>query len=162
LAKFALKLTKYLYRTWLSPSTLSTPCAPDSKHNNALHLPPALILPLRFRHGAGLRIERGSLQTKKKLSHASGLPMACALSVFDLALASALKSSQFPHPTGLLKAFTFSGIEKKTNFRRTIFSLLRTHERRLGAVVGTKKSSGRAMLTMNEEHVHLVSQFYSK
>jgi hypothetical protein len=63
---FALKLTEYLYRTWLSPSTLSTPSAPDSKHNNALYLPPALILPLRCRHGAGLRTERDGSQTKKK------------------------------------------------------------------------------------------------
>jgi hypothetical protein len=67
LTKIALKLTEYLYRTYLSPSTWSTPCAPDSKHNNALYLPPALILPLRCRHGAGVRTERGGLQTKKKI-----------------------------------------------------------------------------------------------
>jgi hypothetical protein len=47
--------------------------------------------------------------------------MACALSVFDLALASALKSSQFPHPTGLLKAFTFSGGETTFPGRKNEF-----------------------------------------
>jgi hypothetical protein len=89
LTKIALKLAKYLSRTYLSPSTLPTPCAPDSKHNNAFYLPPALILPLRCRHGAGLRTERGGLQTKTNFL----TPRGClwrARSVFELTLALAL------------------------------------------------------------------------
>jgi hypothetical protein len=98
LTKIALKLTEYLYRTWLSPSTLSTPCAPNSKHNNALHLPSASILPLRCRHGAGLRKQRGGRRRRKKKFLFSRLGAAYgvrALTVFGLTLALALALASF-------------------------------------------------------------------
>jgi hypothetical protein len=188
LTKIALKLTKYLYRTYLSPSTWSTPCAPDSKHNNALYLPPALILPLRCRHGAGLRTERGGLQTKKKFFSCLGAAYGvCALRLrADVGVGVGLGVgvgvgvgglSLFSRPTSSESFHFFRPRNDFSRRKKRIFlspklrcrtveklpSGLRTHERRLGAVVGTKKSSGRAMFNMNKEgHVHLVNQFYSK